>query len=463
MSSFSSIASGHVASPPPLPSFVQPALQVHQPQPSLHQHTLSSGGFYQPISSNQYGQSPYQQPHMQSERTVQQHIPVRPQHAQAAHLQQHLSMDEDAESRRASTSTSASSIPLVSPPDLQAERPTIAHQMQGGVGAPSAHIQFQDPMSRYLQEPDKRYTYRDYFTDPYDPSPPTMSQCLPHVDNDGSQSSALSAAGISPGPPAMAYPVDWHVLPPVELPIAQLERQTLKETPQQAAVPKDEVKRKRMPSRRDSTSKLQPLKPSLGERSRSANETLAPAQERAYRRLSSPVLSVRPSDVGEADTLLDDDDDDDDEDDNHLGEDTSTDRSQPGSVGVQYGSLPTPGFLGPPTIPNASGLSAPVPSVYGSLPSVSSSSASTSAYATPVAENQPAHPVPPPPDTSQLVRVVPNSQEDPELGAPRRQKLRFAGDWYTPEWVRGDSAKKEGFCDLCQPGKWLQLKNSAFW
>jgi len=73
------------------------------------------------------------------------------------------------------------------------------------------------------------------------------------------------------------------------------------------------------------------------------------------------------------------------------------------------------------------------------------------------------HPVPPPPDTSQLVRVVPFDEDDPDLGRPRRQKLRFASDWYTPEWVRGDAAKKEGFCDLCQPGKWLQLKNSAFW
>ncbi|KAJ2078555.1 hypothetical protein H4R24_004394 [Coemansia sp. RSA 988] len=46
---------------------------------------------------------------------------------------------------------------------------------------------------------------------------------------------------------------------------------------------------------------------------------------------------------------------------------------------------------------------------------------------------------------------------------PRRQKIRFADDLYTPMWVRGNGHQKEGFCDTCTPGKWLQLKNSAFW
>ena len=49
----------------------------------------------------------------------------------------------------------------------------------------------------------------------------------------------------------------------------------------------------------------------------------------------------------------------------------------------------------------------------------------------------------------------------PEL---RQQSLRFAGDLYTPQWVRNEKTKKEGLCELCPPpGKWLQLKNSAFW
>lgn len=46
---------------------------------------------------------------------------------------------------------------------------------------------------------------------------------------------------------------------------------------------------------------------------------------------------------------------------------------------------------------------------------------------------------------------------------PRRQKLRFDGDEYTPKWVRYTGQLKEGYCDTCKPGKWLQLKNSAFW
>ncbi|KAK4512537.1 DNA-dependent ATPase fun30 [Mucor velutinosus] len=46
---------------------------------------------------------------------------------------------------------------------------------------------------------------------------------------------------------------------------------------------------------------------------------------------------------------------------------------------------------------------------------------------------------------------------------PRRQKLRYEGDEYTPKWVRYTGQLKEGYCDTCKPGKWLQLKNSAFW
>ncbi|KAF7728138.1 hypothetical protein EC973_006653 [Apophysomyces ossiformis] len=51
---------------------------------------------------------------------------------------------------------------------------------------------------------------------------------------------------------------------------------------------------------------------------------------------------------------------------------------------------------------------------------------------------------------------------DPEA-RPRRQKLRYPGDMYTPQWVRYNGQSKEGLCDTCQPGRWLQLKNSAFW
>ncbi|KAL9051235.1 MAG: hypothetical protein Q9206_004778 [Seirophora lacunosa] len=46
---------------------------------------------------------------------------------------------------------------------------------------------------------------------------------------------------------------------------------------------------------------------------------------------------------------------------------------------------------------------------------------------------------------------------------PRMQDLRFAGDMYTPRYVRGHGNKREGWCGTCKPGRWLVLKNSAFW
>lgn len=51
---------------------------------------------------------------------------------------------------------------------------------------------------------------------------------------------------------------------------------------------------------------------------------------------------------------------------------------------------------------------------------------------------------------------------DPEL-MPHEQDLRFDGDLYTPRWVRGHGNKREGWCGICKPGRWLVLKNSAFW
>jgi hypothetical protein len=52
--------------------------------------------------------------------------------------------------------------------------------------------------------------------------------------------------------------------------------------------------------------------------------------------------------------------------------------------------------------------------------------------------------------------------DDPDL-VPREQDLRFPGDLYTPKWVRGQGNKREGWCGFCKPGRWLVLKNSAFW
>ncbi len=51
---------------------------------------------------------------------------------------------------------------------------------------------------------------------------------------------------------------------------------------------------------------------------------------------------------------------------------------------------------------------------------------------------------------------------DPEL-KPFEQELRFEGDLYTPRWVRGHGNKREGWCGICKPGRWLVLKNSAYW
>ncbi|TWU75811.1 hypothetical protein ED733_004376 [Metarhizium rileyi] len=51
---------------------------------------------------------------------------------------------------------------------------------------------------------------------------------------------------------------------------------------------------------------------------------------------------------------------------------------------------------------------------------------------------------------------------DPKM-IPYEQDLRFDGDLYTPRWVRGHGNKREGWCGICKPGRWLVLKNSAFW
>ncbi|KAK3191011.1 hypothetical protein K4F52_002961 [Lecanicillium sp. MT-2017a] len=51
---------------------------------------------------------------------------------------------------------------------------------------------------------------------------------------------------------------------------------------------------------------------------------------------------------------------------------------------------------------------------------------------------------------------------DPDL-VPYEQELRFDGDLYTPKLVRGHGNKREGWCGICKPGRWLVLKNSAYW
>ena len=51
-------------------------------------------------------------------------------------------------------------------------------------------------------------------------------------------------------------------------------------------------------------------------------------------------------------------------------------------------------------------------------------------------------------------------EENPEA-LPRLQKPRYKQDDYNPKWVRYTAHNKEGYCDTC--GRWLQLKNSAYW
>ena len=58
------------------------------------------------------------------------------------------------------------------------------------------------------------------------------------------------------------------------------------------------------------------------------------------------------------------------------------------------------------------------------------------------------------------VKSMPSSQED---CIPRQQQPRFKDDQYSPKWVRYSGQLKEGYCDTCPEGRWLQLKNSAYW
>ncbi|CAL3964844.1 unnamed protein product [Diplocarpon coronariae] len=56
--------------------------------------------------------------------------------------------------------------------------------------------------------------------------------------------------------------------------------------------------------------------------------------------------------------------------------------------------------------------------------------------------------IPPPPEDM--------NPSDPDL-TPHEQELRFDGDLYTPRWVRGHGNKREGWCGICKPGRWLSF------
>ena len=51
----------------------------------------------------------------------------------------------------------------------------------------------------------------------------------------------------------------------------------------------------------------------------------------------------------------------------------------------------------------------------------------------------------------------------PAALTPHPQSPRFPGDLYSPSYTRKFDNQREGWCGLCHPGRWLALKNSAFW
>ena len=57
----------------------------------------------------------------------------------------------------------------------------------------------------------------------------------------------------------------------------------------------------------------------------------------------------------------------------------------------------------------------------------------------------------------------PPSLNGPPSLKPLQQCPRFPGDLYTPTFIRKEGKAREGWCGLCRPGRWLVLKNSAFW
>lgn len=77
--------------------------------------------------------------------------------------------------------------------------------------------------------------------------------------------------------------------------------------------------------------------------------------------------------------------------------------------------------------------------------------------------------IPDPPDLYASLRTEEDPPPPEDMNTtdsdlvPHRQDLRFDGDLYTPRWVRGQGNKREGWCGICKPGRWLVLKNSAFW
>ncbi len=71
------------------------------------------------------------------------------------------------------------------------------------------------------------------------------------------------------------------------------------------------------------------------------------------------------------------------------------------------------------------------------------------------------HREPYPPDLFAPLNITPLTP--PTSENIRHQSLRFPMDLYTPAYVRNNGIEREGWCGICRPGRWLVLKNSAFW
>ena len=65
---------------------------------------------------------------------------------------------------------------------------------------------------------------------------------------------------------------------------------------------------------------------------------------------------------------------------------------------------------------------------------------------------QPSRPVSPPPE-----------ELSPLEGPAPTQNPVSPYDAYTPKYKRGTKGQLEGFCGLCKPGRWLNMKNSRYW
>lgn len=179
-----------------------------------------------------------------------------------------------------------------------------------------------------------------------------------------------------------------------------------------------------------------------------------------YRRLSSPIASIRPE-VGVSEGL----DSDEDEEEDGRGETdlvdtpsfqttfaikTSSD-SESEYVGLSGAEPYLPHQQQGPSVLSTAPYMPVSTTLPGPLQPATASSSSHTLIAVPTFSG------------TRSLPVLSDTNDEGTSDGARQQKLRFDQDLYTPLWVRGNAASKEGFCDMCDPGKWLQLKNSAFW